>query len=282
MSNKPRVSIIITTYYKRSCFIGKAIASVLAQTYRDYELIVIDDSPSREIENIVRQLDNGGHIIYHRNDPPLGLFQSANYGLRLARGEYIARIDDDDVWLDDCKLEKQVQFLDTHPEYVLVGTGMISLDEGGNILAKRLLPENDDKIRDEMLTQNCFAHPSVMFKTSAVMAVGGYSEARRPYSEDYDLWLKLGTNGKLANLPIYGLGYTHHNRSIRFIFRERFIVALKDLNLCTKYCHKYPNYRHAVHIRLNQIFNLFLSIVTDIPPLVHIKRYVKHKLLNTR
>jgi len=276
MNNEPTVSIVLVTY-NGSQHIRKAIESVLAQTFSNYELIILDDGPGDDTTRVVKEFDQEERIIYVRNEPPLGLFQSANYGLRKARGEYIARIDDDDVWLDDEKLKRQVEFLDTHPDYVLLGMGIVSLDEGGEVLARTLLPEGDDEIRDKMLAQNCFAHSSVMFRKSVAMECGGYREARRPYSEDYDLWLKLGTKGKLANLPIYGFGYTRRNRGVAFAFRERFLVAIKDLYLCGRYRDQYPYYRPAVRLRSAQIINWLLCIATDVRPLVYLKRFLKSK-----
>jgi len=276
MNNRIKVSIIIATY-KGSRFIRKAIESVLAQTFADYELIILDDGPGDETGEVVREFEKERRIIYQRSEPPLGLFESANRGLREAKGEYIARIDDDDVWVDVDKLKKQVEFLDTHPEYVLVGTGVIGRDENGTELSRGFLPERDNEIREKMLAQNCFAHSSVMFRKSAAMASGGYREARRPYSEDYDLWLKLGTKGKLANLSIYGFGYTRHNRGVLFAFRERFIVAIKDLYLCGKYKDKYPHYWRAVSLRSVGILNVLLHIVSDVPPFIYLKRFLKSK-----
>ena len=279
MDNKSKVSVLLATY-KGSHFIKRAIQSVLAQSFTDYVLMIIDDSPNDDTFKVVKEFKGEERIIYLRNEKRLGFRKSLNRGIHEARSEYIARIDDDDVWLDEDKLKKQVGFLDTHPEYVLVGTGVVGMSENGAELSRSLMPEHDDEIRERMLSQNCFIHSSVIFRKSVAMNVGGYKETKHRCSEDYDLWLKLGTKGKLANLPTCGVTHTARNRGFVFNLKAEFIPTVKDINVISKYKEIYPHYRQAVRLRLIQCVNLLLCIVTDVRPLIHAKRYAKHKILS--
>lgn len=239
-----RVNIILSVYNGEK-FIAKAIRSVLNQSYKDWELLVINDGSTDSTEEIVKVYSaRDPRIQYIKNEKNLGIQKSLNRGLRLAKGNYIARIDDDDEWVDPEKLEKQVVFLEQHRDYVLVGTGVIVVDESGNELFRFLNPQRDEDIRARILSRNCFTHSSVVFRKDAALRVGGYDESPRTlHSEDYDLWLKLGTVGKFANLPLY---------AIRFMMREDSISAKnkslqlqRNIEIARKYKDKYPNYGRA-------------------------------------
>ncbi len=273
--DKPLVSILLATY-NGSRFIRRAIQSVFEQTFGDYELIVIDDCSNDGTVEILKEFENEERVIRLRNEMNLGYQRSLNGGLHEARGEYIAIIDDDDRWLDEDKLRKQVEFLDTHPEHVLVGTGMISVDEEGIELSRTIYPERDEQIRDDMLVRCHFAHSSVMYRKSEAIGCGGYSEKRHPYDE-YDLWLKLGVKGKLANLPIYGLQYTYKKRGILFVFGQWVIFPIRTLNLIGKYKGEYPHYWRAVRIRFVRLLYTLLRIVSDVPPFIYLKGFLKNK-----
>ncbi len=239
------VSVILPTY-NGSSWIQRAIESVISQSYKDWELIVVDDGSTDNTGQIVANMSqNDSRIRYIKNDVNSGIQKTLNNGLNVAKGEYIARIDDDDYWVDIDKLQKQVDFMDGNPDYVLVGTGVIIVNEKGDELFKYLVPETNEQIKKRLLGKNCFVHSSVMFKKSAVMQFGGYSEGvEEKHFEDYDLWLKLGTIGKLANLPIYGLKYTMREGSLSAVNRvEVFRKILKHLK---KYKSSYKGYCGAI------------------------------------
>ena len=271
--DKPLVSILLATY-NGSRFIRRAIQSVLNQTFGNYELIIIDDCSNDGTFEILKEFENEERVIRLRNEVNLGYQKSLNRGIRSARGDYIAIIDDDDRWLDEGKLRKQVEFLDTHPEHALVGTGMVAVDENGIELSRTLYPERDEEMRDQMLVRCYFAHSSVMYRKSVAMNCGGYSEKRYPYDE-YDLWLKLATKGKLANIALYGLQYTHKERGIIFNFRRFVTAPLRDLYLVTKFKGEYPHYWRAIGLRLIRILYALLQIVSDIPPFIYLKGFLK-------
>ena len=278
--DKPLVSILLATY-NGSRFIRRAIQSVLDQTFGDYELIVIDDGSNDETLEILKEFENEERIIRLRNEINLGYFKALNRGMRKARGDYIAIIDDDDKWVDVNKMSQQAVFLDTHPEYVLVGTGMISVDENGIELSRKLFPEKDAEIRDEMLALCFFSHSSVMYRKSIAINCDGYSEKRYPYDE-YDLWLKLGTKGKLANLSIYGLQYTRKKRGIIFNIRRNVTAPIRDLYVISKYKGEYSHYWRAISLRGVRVPYALLVIISNIPPFIYLKVFIKGFLKKRR
>ena len=277
--DKPLVSVLITTC-NRAGYLDKCLSSVLSQDFKDYEVLIMDDESEDDTESVVKKyapmFNIGANYRHIRNAPRLGYQRSLNRGLREARGDYIARLDDDDAWVDVDKLRQQVEFLDTHPEYVLVGTGVIVVDEDGTELSRKLLPGRDDEIRERMLQENCFIHSSVMYRKSAAMEFGGYIEPEDPfYSEDQDLWLKLGTVGKLTNLPIYGVAYTGTNRGIVYTLKARFIPAARHIRVIRKFKDEYPHHWQATLLQFPTLVEVLLGVVLEVPPFIHLKRFVR-------
>ncbi len=235
------VSVILPTY-NGSKWLKKAIESVLHQSYQDWELLVVDDGSTDNTSEIVAGFAATDlRIRYLRNVSNLGIQKSLNRGLREAKGEYIARIDDDDMWSDTDKLAEQVEFLNTHPEYILVGTGVVMVNENGMELFRYLLPQTDEEIKSKILFKNYFVHSSVLFRKDIVLSVGGYSEEESAlHFEDYDLWLRIGTLGKFSNLPIYATSYRVRADSISS--KNRVQVFKKVLSNMKKYKYQYKNY----------------------------------------
>ena len=213
----PKVSISLPTH-NGARWIKDSIESVLSQSYANFELIVINDASTDDIEVVVESfVHRDARVVYVANETNLGIQKTLNKGLRLARGEYIARIDDDDVWAEKDKLERQIDFLDTHLDYVLVGTGTIVVNEDGVELFRFLSPVTDEDVKNKILFKNCFTHSSVMFRKEEVLSCGGYREDEiARHVEDYELWLRLGVIGKLGNLPTHG---------VRFMLRSGAIGA---------------------------------------------------------
>lgn len=228
------ISIIFPTYNSAHT-IARAVRSVLAQSYTNWELLVIDDGSTDTTESVVREFVDP-RIMYIKQEQNLGLQKTLNHGLALAKGEYIARIDADDLWNNPKKLETQVLFLKSHPDYVLVGTGIITMDTDGVELTRTLLPETNEAIRARMLSKNCFAHASVLFRKE----VGEYSEEGVvQHAEDYELWMRAGLLGKMANIPQYMTTLTVAPSTITA--RNRATQARRILGIAYKYKTKYPN-----------------------------------------
>ena len=226
------VSIILPTY-NGAQWIRRAIDSVIAQTFTDWELIIVDDGSTQDLQCM---FPGDARIRYFKNEKNLGIQKTINRGLAEAKGKYIARIDDDDMWSDTAKLEKQVAFLESHPDHVLVGTGVIVVDEQGKELQRYLLPETDTVIRSKLLRKNCFVHSSVVFRNIGIR----YSEEKNVrHAEDYELWLRLGLQGKFANLPSHSVTFTVRKQSLTG--RNRVIQARRILVLAWRYKTHYPH-----------------------------------------
>src|SRR3989344_1436560 len=145
----PQISIVMPTY-NRAHLVGRAIESVISQTFQDWELIVIDDASTDgtlEMLHGWRNKDPRIVVIHNAVNQYPDISKTLNQGLAVARGKYIARVDDDDYWIAPEKLEKQIAFLETHTDHVLVGTGVIVVDDAGNERYRYLKREDDAAIR---------------------------------------------------------------------------------------------------------------------------------------
>ncbi len=256
------VSIILPTY-NGAQFIAGAIESVLTQTYPLWELIIVNDCSTDETKVIVEKyMAVDKRITLLENEYNLGIQKTINKGLQKTKGKYIARIDDDDRWIDTEKLSKQIRFLEENGEYVLIGTGGIIIDESEKELTRYLLPEKDSTIRNKILSKNCFLHSSVVFKKEAVMKFNGYDESERTrHVEDYDLWLKIGTIGKFANLPAYSVMLIDREGSLTR--RNSVLQAKHVLTDVVVFKKKYPRFLTGYFISVSRL--LFFYFYEYIP-----------------
>lgn len=247
MNIKPKVSVIIPTYNDSKSLIFAA-ESVISQSFKDLEIIIVDDGSTDNTKEIVKDLaDKDDRIKYFYQENIGHPSVPRNFGMERATGEYIALLDSDDEWIDTEKIKQQVEFLDINREYVLVGTGVVNVEFNGKEINRYLMPETDKKIRQKILRINSFINSSALFRTSAFKTVGSSSSIL----EDYDLWLKLGNIGKFNNLPIYTVkycvkfdGYGAKNKIARL--RENLVLSKKYKNI-------YPNYFKAFllgHIKI--------------------------------
>lgn len=251
----PKVSIVMATYM-RAAMIGRAIESVRNQTFKEWELIIADDGSTDETQRVAAEwAKKDPRIVYARSEVNEGISKNYNRAFALARGEYIAMIDDDDPWCDAEKLKKQVKFLDTHPEYGGCGGGVIVVDPRGKELYRYFKPEADGDIRKRMLFSNPMANSTTLFRKSAGEKVGWYDETTR-YSGDRDFWLKMGRAGKLRNVPEYFSYYTMsgHNTSIAKM-RPHLAASLAVM---ARYKNDYPGYPLALAFNWLQYAYSFL------------------------
>lgn len=239
MKKQPLVSIILPTH-NREKYIKKAIESVWVQTYKNIELIIIDDGSTDKTHEIISELsEKNPKIIILTNKTNLGIVRALNKGIKIAQGKYIARLDDDDFWCNERKLEKQVDFLEKNSAYALVGGGVIRVDKQGKEIVRYLLPENDEDIRKVILLNNTFAHITTFFRRDMFEKVGGYDE-QFVFSEDWDLWMKIGRLAKFYNFQEYFACYSGHERNQGI--RKQIRVNLK---LRKKYRNDYKGYKKA-------------------------------------
>ena len=203
MNCAPVVSVIMPVYNAER-YLRAAIDSILAQSFHRFELLIIDDGSTDGSMEIVRSYTDSRIRVF--SEPHRGLVAALNKGLTEARGDYIARMDADDVSKPE-RLCKQVAYMQSHPETPLVGCWARLIDAKGKPTGNSKMPPTQGwRLRVALCGANQFVHGSVMMRREAVLQVGGY-RAAFVTTEDYDLWLRLGEVGVLANLaePLYEL-----------------------------------------------------------------------------
>ena len=179
-------------------YLERAARSILAQTHRDLELIVLDDGSTDGSGQIAESLGDP-RIRLIRSDRNRGLAASLNCGLEAARAAIVARQDADDV-SHPRRLEAQLTFLDANPDVALVGTQAWLIDESGRCRGSLEHARDHQCLLWELTFDNAFVHTSVAFRRDVVVRAGGYDGAWA-YNQDYDLWLRLSRTTRLANLP---------------------------------------------------------------------------------
>lgn len=241
--NDIKISVIIPTY-NDAPFIERTIRSVINQTYKNWELIIINDASIDDAEKkILKYVKKNKRIRYFKNKINLGVVENLNRGLRLAKGEFVARLDGDDIWLDPRKLQLQMEYLLYNPQVVLVGSWGYRIDSNDKILEKLQYPIQDKEIRRYMLIENCFIHSAVMYRRKYVLGIGGY-DAAYGIAQDYELWLRLARNNKVHNIPKYMIGYRINNKGLS---RTRYNDQLKNTFLAIKRNrHYYPSFPLAL------------------------------------
>lgn len=207
-----KVSVIIPVWNSER-YLAEAIDSVINQSFHDFELIALDDGSTDKSPDILKdfaQKDSRIKVIpcEHQGYSPL-----LNLGVSLAKGEYIARMDSDDVCLPD-RFEKQVTFLDNHLDYVAVGSQALRIDPEGDPIGNIDFPLDHDTIdSSQMNGRGKIMHPASMIRQKAMVKINGYRPEFEP-GEDYDLFIRLAEVGKLANLPDVLLKYRMHTKNV--------------------------------------------------------------------
>lgn len=194
-------------------FLAESIESVLAQTFKDFEFIIVDFGSTDQTKAIVSGYAAKDERIRLHEIPNCGLGTARNAACALAKGRYIAVMDADDVSLPN-RLQLQVDFLEKHPEICLVGGATEWIDATGKSLGIHRFPTEDHNINSRLVSQFPFCHPTVLLRTQAFAEVGGY---RLPFvfGEDYDLWLRLIEHFRCANLSQVVLKYRIHRYQVQ-------------------------------------------------------------------
>lgn len=188
----PRVSVLMSVF-NREKTVARAIDSILAQTFRDFEFIICDDGSSDGSLRILEEYaQRDSRIVVIRNEKNLGLPASLNRCLEVAKGEYVARMDDDD-YSYPTRFQIQVDFLDERPEYAVVGTGRRTVDDEG---VWGIFNTACERSKADVFKGKNFSHPTVMARRAVFLEVGGYTDVVWTRCvEDYDLWCKIYKKG---------------------------------------------------------------------------------------
>jgi glycosyltransferase involved in cell wall biosynthesis len=212
-------------------FLEQAMESILRQTLSAFELIVIDDGSTDRTAPIAEGFASRDDRIHVLRRPHEGFSATLNAGIAAVRGEYVARMDADDISIPE-RLEKQVLYLDTHPSCIVVGAWIEVIDEAGRHLGLKTYVTTHDEISAALLDGvSPLAHPTIVARRDALRAVGGY-DARCYPSEDLDLWFRLSERGELANLGEPLLQHRRHKDAIGVRDREK--MHAMSLEICNR------------------------------------------------
>jgi hypothetical protein len=214
MTTAPRVTVLMTAY-NAAVYLRAAVDSILSQTLRDFEFIIVDDGSNDGTASILADFAAADGRVRVVAAPHLGLPAALNRGLTLARGELVARMDADDI-SRPARLARQLEFMDQHPSVGLCGTWGEILGPRGRVIWR--FAASDAELRCRHLFETALLHPSVMFRLALVRAAGGYDPAFQA-AEDYDLWVRLSAVTRMANITEPLLLYRRHAAQVSRVHR---------------------------------------------------------------
>lgn len=197
METDNKISVILPVYNSQE-FISQSINSVLNQTYKNFELIIIDDGSTDNSKEICKNLTKKDDRIVFIDNAHIGLTKSLNKALEIAKGKFIARQDADDVSLPK-RFEKQINWFLKDERRVLCGTNCKILNKNNVYKNNKSLKFTNGGITKKLKYSNCFVHSSTMFLRNSAKNLKNYDE-NLEYAQDYDLWWKLTTLGEVGNL----------------------------------------------------------------------------------
>ena len=189
---------VLMPVYNGGAFLEASIQSILDQTFEDFELLIIDDASKDDSVQTISSFKDA-RIRFVKNEKNLGLIGTLNKGLELASADIIARMDQDDIAEPD-RLVKQLLYFENDKDLDGMGTATMLINTLDERVGYQPVVESSDALRRIVSVLNPFAHPTMMFRKRAALAVGGYSNEAYA-AEDYDLWEKMIRKGKMTNHP---------------------------------------------------------------------------------
>ncbi len=237
METDNKISVILPVYNSQE-FISQSINSVLNQTYKNFELIIIDDGSTDNSKEICKKLSKKDERIIFIDNLHKGLTISLNKALEIAKGKFIARQDADDVSLPE-RFEKQVSWFLKNEKRVLCGTNCKILYKNNVYKNNKSLKFTNSGITKKLKYSNCFVHSSTMFLRNSAQILGNYDE-NLEFAQDYDLWWKLTTLGEVGNL----------NEKLLVLRNREDSISVKNKNNQTlnfiKSCIKFYAYKNKI------------------------------------
>lgn len=244
--NSPLVSVIMPVYKWNIEWIRLAVKSVLQQSYKNIELIIINDFPTKEETDFFSQLKKENKkIVYCKNYKKTSIWHVRNQWISFSKWKYTAPIDCDDIWDDDDKIKKQVEFLENNLDYWMCGANTINyINESWETTDTWRKPSKYEDIRGKMLITNLFVHSSVLITKKCLDEIGWYIE--NSLAEDYNLWLRIWTRYKMANIDTsikyrvtqqslwHSTGFKTKRTSFKFVRKYKKYYPNKILALCTR------------------------------------------------
>lgn len=209
---RPLVSVIIPTYNAEK-YVEEALLSIISQTYKNLEIIVIDDASSDNTKKLVSAIAKSDRrVVVYRNRINLGIGGTRSRGIKLAKGAYICWQDADDVSYPN-RIALQVDFLNKNTDVGIVGGFLQFINESGESLQMRMYKETDKELRKKIFRYNPVAQPAAMFRREVYEMVGGYNESYI-VSEDLEMQLRAGVKYKFGNVQEKVVKYRQINTSL--------------------------------------------------------------------
>lgn len=227
----PDLISVITPIYNREKYLPECINSILSQSYKNFEFILIDDKSTDGTSEIIKYYaSRDSRIIVLENDKNIGATASFNRGLAISKGKYVARMDSDDISFPT-RLQKQICIFQLWSNLDVLGTGAILIDRDGNIIGKKQFPSTNQEIKEILNSGVPVFDPSVMIKSNVLKESGGFDERLAP-ADDYHLWLTLFKKKKIiANIQEYLIKYRIHDNNLSKLSSkeqlEKSFLALK-------------------------------------------------------
>lgn len=220
----PQVTVLMTVFNGEK-YLKEAVESILDQTFKNFELLVVNDGSTDQTASILQNLQSKDPRIRVLEQENRGIVFSANRGIQEAKGKYIARMDSDD-WSFSDRLRSQVDFLDRHPDIVMVAGAFEVMDSNGEVrFRKRVLLDPVD-LEGALWVRNPIGHGSVMYRTEAVRSIHGYRGEGQ--AEDYEIYSRLVAIGKIAGLPQLVYKYRIHSGSVTSLDRDKQMKMLVE------------------------------------------------------
>lgn len=248
----------MSVYKEPEVFVKQSIESILFQDYSDFEFLIYNDNPSDIVLDslIQKYVAQDSRVIYNRNSQNIGLAATLNQGILAAKGEFIARMDADDISMPE-RLSRQLDYMNSHPEIVVLGSWARVIDERNTVISKLKFKSSYNHIFVASLFFSYLVHPSVMIRRKYMLEHKLFYDENFPCSQDYDLWTRILLNsGKMTNLPIFLLDYRISAQQISTRKREMQIKLTKDV--CKQFIEKVLN----VNLSDEQL-KIHISLITN-------------------
>ncbi|MFW6016530.1 MAG: glycosyltransferase [bacterium] len=257
---------VIMSVYNAEKYLEEAVESILTQSYKDFEFIIIDDKSTDNSADIIKSYAiKDERIKYIKNDINRGLTYSLNKALDLAEGKYIARMDADDISIKN-RFEIQYNYLENNKDISLLGTSAYNINETGDIIAERNVPFTFEEIKNSIKLVNPVIHPSVMFRKRDILAIGGYNEKFKKV-QDYELWFRVIANGlKIENLSERLLYYRVNDQ---YFERKSWDYRITDLKV------RWTGYK-LLNLPIYKRYGVLVPIILGITPPFILKGIYKY------
>lgn len=228
MADAPILSVLMPVFNSEQ-FVADAIKSILNQTFSNFEFLILDDASTDKSFEIIKDLENKDpRIKAFQNEKNLGVVESRNKLINLSKGRYIAWLDSDDIAFEN-RFEKQIKFLEEHPEIGMVGAYPVIIDEKGKKTGKWLFETDPQKLKIELFFHSPFLSSSVVIRKSCLPR--NFYDSRFPVAEDFDLYSKISESCDIANIAKFLVKYRINSKGLSCttkVMEDRSVLVIKE------------------------------------------------------